>query len=252
MARQFAGKTALVTGAGSGIGRASALAFAREGAEVAVADIVEESGAETVRLIKAAGGEASFFATDVSRAAEVAELVRGVVAEYGALHFAHNNAGIEGGQGELHEYSEEQWDHLIAVNLKGVWLCMKYELVQMLAQGGGVIVNTASTSGLKGTPGGAYAASKHGVVGLTKSAAVSYAQKGIRINAVCPGTTDTPLLARVMARAPGVAAMLRAASPMKRLGQPEEIASAVVWLCSDASSYATGVTLPVDGGWVAG
>jgi NAD(P)-dependent dehydrogenase (short-subunit alcohol dehydrogenase family) len=252
MAGGLTGKVALVTGASSGIGRASALAFGREGAKVVVADIVAEGGEETVSLIKKAGGEALFVRAEVSKAAEVAALINTAVATYGRLDCAHNNAGIEGAAATTVECTEENWDRIIAINLKGVWLCMKYEIPQMLKQGGGAIVNTASGAGLVGVPrSGGYVASKHGVVGLTKTAALEYAKLGIRVNAVCPGPIDTPMLQRIGSRRPQIVEKIAAAGPMRRLGKPEEIAEAVVWLCSEAASFVTGQAMPVDGGYMA-
>jgi NAD(P)-dependent dehydrogenase (short-subunit alcohol dehydrogenase family) len=244
-AKLLDGKVALVTGAGSGIGRATALTFAREGAKVVVADIIAEGGEETVRMVKAAGGEALFVKTDVSKAAEVEALITKVVQTYGRLDCAFNNAGIEGVFVSTAECSEENWDRTLAINLKGVWLCMKYEIPQMLKQGGGAIVNTASVAGLVGFAGlPAYVASKHGVAGLTKTAALEYAKAGIRVNAVCPGGISTPMTERLFK---AVAAL----EPVGRMGKPEEIAEAVVWLCSDAASFVTGHAMAVDGGMVA-
>jgi NAD(P)-dependent dehydrogenase (short-subunit alcohol dehydrogenase family) len=249
MAGLVAGKVALVTGGGSGIGRASALAFAREGAKVVVADVAVEGGEETVRLIQQSGGEAIFGKTDVSRAAEVEALVSRAVQTYGRLDCAHNNAGIEGAAATTIDYAEDAWERVIAINLKGVWLCMKYEIPHLLKQGGGAIVNTASTAGLVGYRGGsAYVASKHGVVGLTKSAALEYAKAGVRVNAVCPGAIDTPMMGRLTGHRPQRAERMAAAEPVGRMGQPEEIAQAVVWLCSEAASFVTGHAMAVDGG----
>lgn len=252
MAGRLEGKVALITGAGSGIGRASALACAREGAKVMVADIIVAGGEETVQLIKNAGGEAAFIKVDVSQAAEVAAMVNKVVETYGRLDCAFNNAGVEGEFTSTAEYSEAGFDKVLAVNLKGVWLCMKYEVPQLLKQGGGAIVNTASGAGLIGVAGlSAYVASKHGVVGLTKTAALEYAKSGIRVNAVCPGVIQTPMVARLTAHQPQMAEAMVAAEPMGRAGKPEEIAEAVVWLCSDAASFVTGHAMSVDGGYVA-
>ena len=252
MAGQLDGKVALITGAGSGIGRASALAFAREGAKVAVADIVVEGGEETVRMVKEAGGEAFFIKVDVSNAADVEAMVNAVVDTYGRIDCAYNNAGIEGRLASTDEYPEDVFDKVIDINLTGVWLCMKYELPHMLKQGGGAIVNTASGAGLIGVSGmSAYVASKHGVVGLTKTAALEYAKSGIRVNAVCPGLIQTPMVERITAEQPQLGEALVAAEPVGRTGKPEEIAESVVWLSSDAASFVTGHAMSVDGGFVA-
>jgi NAD(P)-dependent dehydrogenase (short-subunit alcohol dehydrogenase family) len=252
MAGRVDGKIALVTGGGSGIGRATALTFAREGAKVVVADVVVDGGEDTVGQIKAAGGEAMFVKTDVARAAEVDAVVTAAVATYGRLDCAFNNAGVEGMLQTTVEYGEAHWDRVLAINLKGVWLCMKYEIAQMLKQGSGAIVNTASAAGLVGFPHlSAYVASKHGVVGLTKTAALEYAKAGIRVNAVCPGGIRTPMLERAFKMMEGFAEAAVATEPVGRLGQPGEIAEAVVWLCSDAASFVTGVPMAVDGGLVA-
>lgn len=252
MARQLEGKVALITGGGSGIGRATALAFVREGAKVVVADVVEEGGQETVRLVQAAGGEASFRACDVSDARQVESLIGQVVETHGRLDCAFNNAGIEGAAVRTADYTEADWDRVIAVDLKGVWLCMKHEIQQMLSQGGGAIVNTASAAGLVGSHGmPAYSAAKHGVVGLTKVAALEYARQGIRVNAVCPGVIQTPMVERLIAGHPRLEARLIGGEPIGRAGRPEEIAEAVVWLCSDAASFVTGHPMAVDGGFVA-
>jgi NAD(P)-dependent dehydrogenase (short-subunit alcohol dehydrogenase family) len=247
------GKVALVTGAGSGIGRATALAFHREGAKVVVSDVAVDGGEETVRLITQAGGEAIFVKANVAQASEVEALVNKTVRTYGRLDCAHNNAGVPGPNKTTIDISEEKWNQVIAVNLTGVWYCLKYELAQMLKQGSGAIVNTSSDAGLVGLRrGAAYVASKHGVIGLTKTAALEYAKAGIRVNAVCPGPIDTPML-----RGSGGEQSARfvdkmvAAQPGGRLGKPEEIAEAVVWLCSDAASFVTGHALPVDGGYMA-
>lgn len=253
MTGTFQGKVALVTGAGSGIGRASALAFAARGAKVVVSDIAAAEGEETVRLVQAAGGEAAFVKADVSRAPDVQALIAAAVKTYGRLDYAHNNAGLEGFAAPTADCTEENWGRVIAVNLTGAWLCLKHEIPQMLAQGGGAIVNTASAAGLVGLKRfPAYAASKHGIVGLTKTAALEYAKAGIRINAVCPGFIQTAMVARQAGGRPEVAAQLAAAAPMARLGTPEEVAAAVVWLCSDEAAFVTGHALTVDGGIVAG
>jgi len=246
------GKVALVTGAASGIGRASALAFAREGAKVVVADVAIEGGEETVRMIEAAGGDGLFVKADVSQAEEVERLVAKVTEAYGRLDCAHNNAGILGGLAPIATCTEENWDRVIATNLKSVWLCLKYEIPVMLEQGGGAIVNTSSAAGLIAFPAlAAYVASKHGVAGLTKAAALEYARKSIRVNAVCPGFIDTPLVTGVGGGNAARNAETSPLVPIGRVGKPEEVAEAVVWLCSDAASYVTGHTMAVDGAMVA-
>lgn len=253
MKKLFENKIVLVTGGSSGIGRATALAFAQEGATVVVSDVNVEGGEETVRLLQAAGGSGTFLRADVSKALEVESLINRIVETYGRLDCAHNNAGISGPLSSTVDYSEDDWDRLMNINLKGVWLCLKYEIPQMLKQGGGVIVNTASVAGLVGNAMGLgiYGASKHGVVGLTKAAALEYARGGIRVNAVCPGVIKTPMTDLFGEVNPGLEEKITASKPMGRLGAPEEVAGAVLWLCSDASSYATGTTLVVDGGMVA-
>lgn len=245
-------KVALVTGGGSGIGRASALTFAREGAKVVVSDVVVEAGEETVQLIKNADREAVFIKADVAQASDVEALIAKAVETYGRLDCAHNNAGIEGNSAKVADYDEADWDRVIAINLTGVWLCMKYEIPQMLQQGSGAIVNTSSVAGLLGfRTGSAYVASKHGVLGLTKTAALEYAKSGIRVNAVCPGAIDTPMMGRITDHRPHRAAKMAAGEPVGRMGTPQEIAEAVVWLCSDAASFVTGHPMTVDGGIVA-
>lgn len=244
-------KVALVTGGGSGIGRATAQAFAREGARVVIADFNTAGGEETARIIASVGGEAHFIHTDVTQAAEVEALVKESVATYGRLDCAFNNAGIGGSLTRTANRSEEEWDLTMNVNLKGVWLCMKYQLLQMEQQGGGAIVNTASAAGLIGFQNAsAYSASKHAVIGLTRSAALEYARKNIRINAVCPGFTQTAMMDEWDADRPGTVEGVAQFNPMKRLGLPDEIAAAVLWLCDDASSFVTGHALSVDGGVV--
>ena len=249
----MAGRVALVTGGGSGIGRAAALRFARAGARVLVSDISPEGGDETVRLITDSGGEATFIPADVSLEADVARLVEATIERYGRLDCAHNNGGIEGPLSTVVDLSEDDWDRVIDVNLKGVWWCLKYEIPAMLAQGGGAIVNTGSVSGLKGFPPllPAYVASKFGVVGLSAVAARHYASQGIRINAICPGAIDTPMLDRIGEGAARLGVSLVAENPAGRLGSPAEVAEAVVWLCSDAASFITGQTLTIDGGFLA-
>jgi NAD(P)-dependent dehydrogenase (short-subunit alcohol dehydrogenase family) len=247
------GKVALVTGGASGIGRASAIAFARAAARVVVADVAADGGEETVALIREAGGEATFVRADVARAVEVADLVARVVAAYGRLDCAHNNAGIEGPVVPLHAYPDDAWERVIDVNLKGVFLCLKAEIRQFLAQdSGGAIVNTASIAGLRNTAYlGAYGASKHGVMSLTKSAGAGYAAQGIRVNAVCPGWIQTDMAERIWEARPNGAEGALAMVPQGRFGQPEEVAQAVVWLCSDAASHVTGTSLTIDGGILA-
>jgi NAD(P)-dependent dehydrogenase (short-subunit alcohol dehydrogenase family) len=248
------GKVALVTGGGNGIGREASLAFAREGARVAVADYEAESARETVAMINSAGGQAISLSGDVTVAAQVQAMLDGAIAAYGRLDCAFNNAGIAGHQvessGQLtHEWSEKSFDRMIEVNLKGVWLCMKHEIPLMRAVGGGAIVNTASIAGLIGlrTSSG-YVAAKHGVIGLTKSAAVEYAEEGIRVNAVCPGYIVTRMTGPVRETRRDT---VIARTPMRRFGEPREIAEMVVWLCSDRASYVTGAAYEVDGGMTA-
>ncbi len=251
MKKLLENKVALVTGGGGGIGRAAALAFTEEGATVVVADVMVEGGEETVRMIKEAGGEALFVKTDVSRAEDVESLIKTAVDTYGRLDCAFNNAGIEGDTGPLQKLSEENWDRVININLKGVWLCMKYEIPQMLKQGSGAIVNTSSIAGLTGQATVAYGASKHGVVGMTKVAALENATNGIRVNAVCPAAVYTPMVENLMNSDENIKAYIENMQPMGRVGQPEEISQAVVWLCSDAASFITGHAMPIDGGLVA-
>jgi len=255
MPGQFNTKVALVTGAASGIGRATALAFAREGTNVVVSDIAVQGGEETVRLIKEAGGEATFLKCDVSQSEEVKALVTKAVDTYGRLDYDLNIAGIEGTLATTADYPEDVWNKVIAINLTGPYLCMKYALPQMLKQGAGVIVNMASILGVVGfATAGAYTAAKHGLIGLTQVTALEYATQGIRVNAVCPGFIETPMvMERGLAAGshPEVYQQIAILHPMKRLGKPEEIAAAVVWLCSEAASFVTGHTLIVDGGYTA-
>jgi NAD(P)-dependent dehydrogenase (short-subunit alcohol dehydrogenase family) len=254
MAGMLDGKSALITGGGGDIGRATALAFAREGARVAVADLRAEAAGETVAQVNAAGGQALSLSGDMSKDADVRAMVRTVVATYGRLDCAFNNAGISGwmidaGGKKTAEWPEEAFDRMIAVNLKGVWLCMRHELPQMQAQGGGAIVNTGSIAGLVGLPtSSAYVAAKHGVVGLTKTAALEYAEANIRVNAVCPGYIKTRMTEDTMRRRGDA---ILAHTPLNRMGNPEEIAEMVVWLCSERASYVTGGAYNVDGGWMA-
>lgn len=252
MAGTFAGKVALVTGGNSGIGKATALAFAQEGAKVVIAARRVQEGVETVSMIKDAGGEALFIQTDVSKAVEVERMVQQTVEVYGRLDCAFNNAGISTGRVTMIEETEENFDQVIHINLKGVWLCMKQEIHQMLMQGSGTIVNDSSAAGLHGVRrGSTYAASKFGVIGLTKSAALEYAKQGIRVNAVCPGWIHTPMVERGMQRNPELETQIIEQEPVGRIGRPEEVAAAVLWLCSDAASFVTGIAMPVDGGLLA-
>jgi NAD(P)-dependent dehydrogenase (short-subunit alcohol dehydrogenase family) len=248
------GKSALITGGGGGIGRATALAFAREGARVAVADLMAEAARETVALVNATGGQAISLSGDMSQDADVRAMIKAVVGAHGRLDCAFNNAGIAGWQVDAAgkktaDWSEEAFDRMIAVNLKGVWLCMRHELPQMQTQGGGAIVNTASIAGLTGLPSSsAYVAAKHGVIGLTKTAAIEYAEANIRVNAVCPGYIRTRMTESAM-QLRGEAIL--AHTPLKRMGNPEEIAEMVVWLCSERASYVSGAAYNVDGGYMA-
>jgi NAD(P)-dependent dehydrogenase (short-subunit alcohol dehydrogenase family) len=240
------GKVAVVTGGGTGIGRASALAMAKAGAAIVIGNRDATKAEEVVELILQGGGRAVFQKTDVSKAADVKALVERAVNEFGRLDIALNNAGTDGQQVPLHEQDIEQASFLFDVNIKGVFYCLKYEIEQMLKTGGGAIVNTSSIFGLNGYPGWSlYTATKHAVTGMTKAAALDYAKKGIRVNAVGPGPVETPLLARGTGGNPHSYA---AFVPMGRIGQPDEIADAVVWLLSDEARYVTGHTLPVDGG----
>ena len=252
MAGELEGKVALVTGASSGIGRESALAFASAGARVVVSDVVVDDGEETVSQIQSKGGEATFVRADVSQTAEVEALVRHTIETYGRVDCAHNNAGIEGDMAPTAECAEANWDRTIGINLKGVWLCMKYEIPEMLRQGGGAIVNTSSAAGLVGFANlPAYVASKHGIAGLARTAALEYAEQGIRVNAVCPGVIHTPMIDRIVSGDAQAEAQFTALEPVGRMGSPAEVAQAVVWLCSDAASFVTGIAMPVDGGFVA-
>jgi NAD(P)-dependent dehydrogenase (short-subunit alcohol dehydrogenase family) len=248
MAGMVDGKVAVVTGGGAGIGRAGSLALAREGARVLVTDVSGDAAEATARLIIEAGGTAQAARVDVARAAEVEAMVARAVATFGQLDLAFNNAGINEEHGPLTETTEAEWDRVMAINLKGIWLCMKYEIPAMLA-GGGAIVNTASVVGLTGSRGTpAYVASKHGIIGLTKAAALDHASQRIRVNAICPGTIQTPMYVRREGADPEADARRAVAIPLGRLGQPEDVAEAVVWLCSGAAGFVTGHALVVDGG----
>lgn len=253
MKLSFRDKVVLVTGASTGIGHTTLLAFAKEGAKVINADIMVKEGNEVVEMVKKVGGKALFIKTDVSNANEVKSMVEKIVEKFGRLDCAFNNAGIEEQEpGKIADITEENWDKVINVNLKGVWLCMKYEIHQMLKQGGGVIVNAASVVGLVAAPDvGSYVASKHGVLGVTKAAALDYATDGIRINAVCPGVVPTDQVMRVTRGDPEELKKLEALQPIGRMGTTQEISNVVLWLCTDAASFVTGYPIAVDGGFVA-
>ena len=247
----FDGKVVLVTGGGSGLGRAAVLLLAGAGARVAVADLDEAMGAETVAKVREAGGEAEFVRTDVTREADVAALVSRVVDTWGRLDGAINNAGITGPYKYTPEYTLDEWNQVFAVNLTGIFLGLKYEIPQMVRQGGGAIVNTSSGAGLVGFAGlPAYVASKHGVLGLTRAAALEYVKAGVRVNAVCPGSTRTPMLEGFMGGDPAIERAMAHSAPIGRLARPVEIAEAMVWLLSDAASFVVGHAFAVDGGAV--
>jgi len=247
--QNFSGKVAFVTGAGSGIGRATALAFARHGASVVVADVAETDNQETARQIQELGGRALAVKCDVSRSEDVKAALDRTMETFGRLDCAFNNAGVEQKHTSTAELDEAEWDRIININLRGVFICLKYEIALMLQQGSGAIVNTASGAGVKGFQDqAAYVAAKHGVVGLTKAAALDYAQANIRINAVCPGIIDTSMMARFTGGTDEGREKVIAQEPVGRMGRPEEIANAVLWLCSDAAPFTIGHALVVDGG----
>jgi NAD(P)-dependent dehydrogenase (short-subunit alcohol dehydrogenase family) len=250
METTFKNKVAIITGGSFGIGKATAIAFAKKGAKVVIVDWVEDI--ETLNIIKSYGGEAIFVKCDVSKSNDVKTMIEITITTFGKIDFAFNNAGIEGTSAPTHECTEENFDKTISVNLKGIWLCMKYEIPEMIKQGKGVIINCASIAGLVGYTGlPAYVASKHGVIGLTKTAALEYAKQGIRVNSVCPGAIKTAMIDRLTGNKKEVEEQFAGMEPIGRLGLPEEVANAVLWLCSDEASFVTGHAMAVDGGWVA-
>jgi NAD(P)-dependent dehydrogenase (short-subunit alcohol dehydrogenase family) len=253
MARQFEGSVALVTGGAAGIGKAAVLAFAEQGAKVVIADLKVDRGNELARAVEDSGGRAIFVRTDVSKTGDVEELIGKTVSTFGRLDCAFNNAGIEGEPATTANCTEENFDRIIAINLKGIWLCLRYQIQQLLRQGGGgAIVNMSSVAGLVGfatLP--AYVASKHAVIGLTKTAALEYAKSGIRINAICPGVIHTEMIDRLTGKDPRVERQFVDLEPIGRMGTPEEIAAGAVWLCSSGASFVTGHAMAVDGGFVA-
>jgi NAD(P)-dependent dehydrogenase (short-subunit alcohol dehydrogenase family) len=245
-------KVGLITGGGSGIGRAAARLFTREGANVVIADIDVEGGERSLQLVRDDGNEAEFVPTDVSKSTDIKALVDHVVTAHGRLDFAYNNAGIMGEMVAVTDLGEEAWDHILETNLKGTWMCLKYQIPQMLKQGHGAIVNTTASAGMKGgSPHrSAYAASKAGIVSLSKSAALEYAEYGLRINVICPSHTRTPMLEQYFELRPDLEAEFIAQAPMGRIATPEEVAEGALWLCSDATSFITGHVLAVDGGYL--
>jgi NAD(P)-dependent dehydrogenase (short-subunit alcohol dehydrogenase family) len=246
----YTGKVAFVTGAASGIGRATALAFAREGASVLVADVSEQGNEETARMIEKEGGRAIAVRCDVTQAKDVKAALAKTIEAFGRLDFAFNNAGVEPKKlVATAELEEEEWNRIIDTNLRGVFLCMKHEIPLILKQGGGAIVNTSSGAGIIGIKGSpAYTAAKHGVIGLTRAAALDYAAQNIRVNVVCPGYIDTPMMSRYTGDTPEGRAKVIAEEPVGRMGTPEEIAEAVIWLCSDAAAFMIGHAMVIDGG----
>ncbi|NBX69327.1 MAG: SDR family oxidoreductase [Proteobacteria bacterium] len=246
----FRNKVCFITGASSGIGQATAIAFARLGGNVVCIDTDAEKGKETLAKIHQVQSEGLFIQCNVSQTEEVEKAINETVKTFGKIDIAFNNAGVEGRQANITDSTEENWDHVLGINLKGVWLCMKNELRQMLKQGHGTIVNCASIAGQIGFQDmGSYVASKHGVIGLTRTAALEFAKSNIRVNAICPGVIQTPMIDRYIGKNPELRADLLQAIPLSRFGEPDEIASAVVWLCSEGASYMTGQTLTIDGGW---
>ncbi|MCK1292431.1 MULTISPECIES: glucose 1-dehydrogenase [unclassified Bradyrhizobium] len=245
--KRFEGKTAFITGAASGIGRATAIAFTAEGARVAITDRGEAALQETAEQVMAVGGDVLTVTCDVSKPEEVASALAKAVKAFGRIDCAFNNAGVENKAAPLHEIELEEWDRVLNINLRGTFICMKHEIAQMLRQGGGVVVNTSSGAGIRGVAGGAsYAASKHAIIGMTKSAAIDYAKQNIRVNAVLPGNIATPMMDRFTEGDIQKAIDLE---PVGRLGKPEEIAEAVLWMCSDLGGFVTGASIVVDGGW---
>jgi len=253
MEKIFQNQVALVTGGSYGIGQATAIAFAQRGANVVIADWKEDEERTTINRIKSEGSEAIFVQCDIAKGSDVQHLMDTIINIFGRLDYAFNNAGIEGMMAPTHECTEENWDKTMDINIKGIWLCMKQEILQMRQQGKGAIVNCASVAGLNGFANlPAYVVSKHGMIGLTKTAAMENATAGIRINAVCPGVIHTAMIDRVTGKNPEAEKQYTAMEPVGRMGRPEEVAEAVVWLCSDAASFVTGIAMPVDGGFVAG